>query len=117
MNTAVNFINSIINHAYNNFKYLPNDKIKLRLDICNECEFLDKDSFKCGLCGCYVKIKSGWASEKCPANKWPIEAIELLDLTEEQTKVRDYISNNNYLDSNDTTQVKNSDCGCNKKNV
>ena len=107
MNTAVNFINSIINHAYNNFKYLPNDKIKLRLDICNECEFLDKDSFRCGLCGCYVKIKSGWASEKCPANKWP---TELLDLTEEQQKIKDYISNHNHLDGG-------SDCGCNKNNV
>jgi hypothetical protein len=50
------------------------DLAKRRLDICNNCSNLKKNSIlpdQCGICKCIVKIKAMFPSQKCPANKWP----------------------------------------------
>lgn len=39
-----------------------------RISICNSCKYLYFN--KCSLCGCYVKKKAKWTTEKCPKNKW-----------------------------------------------
>ena len=39
-----------------------------RLDICNDC---DKNSNgRCSECGCFVDVKTSWASEACPLGHW-----------------------------------------------
>jgi hypothetical protein len=42
---------------------------KLRLSICDGCEF--KDDLRCKLCGCFVKAKALLTTEVCPKEKWP----------------------------------------------
>lgn len=43
---------------------------KLRLDICNSCEFFDKDTTACYRCGCIMSIKTNLPESKCPIGKW-----------------------------------------------
>jgi len=39
-----------------------------RMEICNGCEH-NKNGF-CELCGCVLKLKTGFANMKCPMDKW-----------------------------------------------
>lgn len=45
-------------------------KIKERINICTNCEDLDKQQARCNLCGCYMNTKVRFEVAKCPANKW-----------------------------------------------
>lgn len=46
------------------------NKIKERINICTNCENLDKQQARCNLCGCYMNTKVRFEAAKCPANKW-----------------------------------------------
>ena len=43
---------------------------KERLDICNSCEFFNKESTACAMCGCIMSIKTNLVDTKCPIGKW-----------------------------------------------
>lgn len=40
-----------------------------RIAICNSCEFLLLTR-NCRKCGCFVDLKTHFANERCPVNKW-----------------------------------------------
>jgi hypothetical protein len=42
--------------------------IEERINLCSGCEFL-KDN-RCAECGCFIALKAGLKSEKCPKGKW-----------------------------------------------
>ena len=84
-------INSIIDYTKSGFKNTSSEVKQKRLQICQECEYFNPSLVQCKSCGCFLYIKTLWASEKCPIDKWGPE-IE----TSSQ---------------NDTS----SSCGCNKK--
>ena len=44
------------------------DVLKMRWDLCLECEFLNDN--KCDKCGCFMKVKHKLAMAKCPIGKW-----------------------------------------------
>lgn len=44
--------------------------INNRIEICNKCEFISLDSYRCNKCGCFMKIKTQINAAKCPINKW-----------------------------------------------
>jgi hypothetical protein len=70
---AQNFGKAIVKHAQNKFISVSNNIKEERLSICKNCEFYNQtnpDNPTCNKCGCFLKIKTGWASEKCPINKW-----------------------------------------------
>lgn len=48
----------------------PELDAKKRLDICNKCQFLDKNGGRCTECGCFVTIKVKMHFESCPLDKW-----------------------------------------------
>lgn len=48
----------------------PDEVVKMREDICQGCEFLDKVRNRCSKCGCWYKTKISLASERCPIGKW-----------------------------------------------
>lgn len=50
--------------------FAPYNTQKERLDICNECEYLDKESTRCIQCGCNIKWKISYSSSECPKRKW-----------------------------------------------
>ena len=48
----------------------PENEVKRRLEICNECPWLNKRMMKCRQCGCYMKLKSTLQLAKCPIGRW-----------------------------------------------
>jgi hypothetical protein len=83
-------INSIIDYTKSGFKNVSNHTKQQRLSICNSCEFFNPALSQCKQCGCFLQIKTLWATEKCPLDKWGPEI-------------------------NTDTQPPSGDCGCNKK--
>jgi hypothetical protein len=51
-------------------KQLNIEDIKKRFAICESCEFFHKPSQRCKKCGCFLKWKTAWRSQKCPIGKW-----------------------------------------------
>jgi hypothetical protein len=41
-----------------------------RMKICASCEEYIKEENRCNLCGCYMRVKTRIATEKCPIGKW-----------------------------------------------
>ena len=48
----------------------PEEKTKQRMEICYNCDNLEKISVRCKLCGCYMNTKVRFDAAKCPANYW-----------------------------------------------
>lgn len=49
---------------------LNDEEIQQRYSICESCEFFHKPSKRCKKCGCFMKWKTAWRSQKCPIGKW-----------------------------------------------
>jgi hypothetical protein len=63
----------------NLLKYKVSDKIqKERFDICLGCEYFRPTSETCKVCGCFMKVKTWMANQKCPVNKW--DRVELANV-------------------------------------
>jgi hypothetical protein len=43
---------------------------KERIKICAACPELIKKTGQCGKCGCIVNMKTQYADESCPIDKW-----------------------------------------------
>ena len=97
MKRLINFTNSIINHASNNFYQVNLPTFEQRMSICKSCEKFNSTNTTCNECGCFLNIKASWASEKCPLDKWGPEG-EVQTVQPQPPPVQ-------------------GDCGCNKKNV
>lgn len=70
---AQNFGAAVIRHAQNKMILVANNIKDERMSICSGCEFYNTTNANnptCNKCGCFLKIKTGWASEKCPIGKW-----------------------------------------------
>jgi hypothetical protein len=70
INLAQNFGNSVINHIADGLKQVPEEEYNKRIDICKTCDKYDAEANKCTHCGCFLKVKASWNSEKCPLSKW-----------------------------------------------
>lgn len=46
------------------------EKVNQRLAICNACEHYNKDTSRCGVCGCFMKVKAMLPGVSCPKKKW-----------------------------------------------
>ena len=64
------FSNSLINHSLNSFKTVPFETHQERLKTCFSCDKFNKQNETCLECGCFLRIKASWATEKCPLDKW-----------------------------------------------
>lgn len=45
-------------------------KRKQRLEICNSCDFFNKQTSECSRCGCIMSIKTNLPEASCPIGKW-----------------------------------------------
>ena len=43
---------------------------KSRYDTCSACSSFDKEEGRCTECGCFMSVKTGLLSAKCPLDKW-----------------------------------------------
>ena len=65
---AFNFGKAIVRHAADGFNRADDDLIAKRQRLCDVCP-ANKDG-ECELCGCVIKLKVTWRSEKCPMEMW-----------------------------------------------
>ena len=42
----------------------------LRMEVCDQCEQYNKDSQTCGICHCFMPLKTTMANMRCPIDKW-----------------------------------------------
>lgn len=67
---AKNFIQSATKHIADGGTEVDQETLRQRLEICDGCEFLIRDSMRCGACGCFLNAKAKWRTSSCPKNKW-----------------------------------------------
>jgi hypothetical protein len=71
-----NFAYSLFWHIYRGFPKSSQQLIRERYNICKYCEWFDKESSQCLVCGCNINEKKifmnklAWADQKCPEKKW-----------------------------------------------
>ena len=67
---AKNFTGSFANHLADGLKKSSEEEFEKRMEICRNCDQYNSEQNRCNNCGCFLKIKASWNSEKCPLNKW-----------------------------------------------
>lgn len=71
---ARNLANELVETAKRAEKKLPiivpEEVGEQRLALCDTCEFLNHEQYRCTKCGCFMKTKSQLAGAKCPVDKW-----------------------------------------------
>ena len=65
-----NFVGAVSRFAMSGFETVDSETKNSRLEICNSCDRMNKENRTCLECGCFLDIKTGWATEKCPIGKW-----------------------------------------------
>lgn len=103
-NIISNFSNSLYNHMQSGFKQVDTKTKDKRLEVCKTCEFYEDSLIRCKQCGCFLLIKTGWASEDCPLQKWNTE-INIQEQTSIPQEIKQVINTSHEIQ----------DCGCNKK--
>ena len=72
---SVSLARSAVRYGMNGFRNVSTEAREKRLDICKKCEFYDNENTSCKECGCYLMVKTSWASESCPLDKWGQEPV------------------------------------------
>ena len=69
---AKNLLKATLNHVATGMHLVSPEVQQERMDICKPCEFYDNNSQNphWSVCGCFLNIKTTWASEGCPIGKW-----------------------------------------------
>lgn len=70
---AITFGQSLLKYKLAGSPNVLEDVFQKRIDLCESCEFLEKESRRCFKCGCPVEEKALWATESCPIGKWQQE--------------------------------------------
>ena len=67
------FIWAIAKHIYDRMRKLEGIEYEMRLHECMQCEEMDgaEEPWEhCNACGCHIRTKASWKSERCPRGKW-----------------------------------------------
>ena len=69
---AVGFAKAVVQHMAAGRPKASLEEAVKRWAICQSCEHLrdTKRGWRCGLCGCFMEIKSSWADQTCKDNRW-----------------------------------------------
>jgi len=76
------FTSSLVDFAKSGFEHVPKYIKSSRLKVCESCDRMNKDNKTCNECGCYLDIKTGWATESCTLGKW--NALPILENTQKK---------------------------------
>ena len=82
LDKAKSFTNSVYKFTKSGFHRVSQEQKQERLNICESCDKMNKDNKTCNECGCYLDIKTGWATESCPLGKW--SALPILENTQKK---------------------------------
>lgn len=56
--------------AEGNGMFVSDEKTNEREKICETCSQFNRDSKRCHLCGCYMKVKWKFKAASCPISLW-----------------------------------------------
>ncbi|WP_198000923.1 glycosyltransferase [Gimesia fumaroli] len=72
MRKAFNFTKAVARHVTNGSKHVDEATYNARLSTCQTCEMCNSSRMVCKhkQCGCTLKVKALWESERCPLKKW-----------------------------------------------
>jgi len=59
-------IKDIIKKEINKKKYTAKERIKM----CESCEYFKSGTRQCGICWCFMDIKTKMENKSCPKDKW-----------------------------------------------
>jgi hypothetical protein len=67
-----NFGKAVVRHIADRGRKVDDQIFEERLAICQDCPSCDVKRWICRekSCGCHLKTKARWASERCPLGKW-----------------------------------------------
>jgi hypothetical protein len=65
-----NLATSTIKHVSTGMAQAEKKEREKRLEICVSCDRYNAEDKTCLECGCYLEIKTKWASEACPIGLW-----------------------------------------------
>ena len=51
---------------------VDDETLRQRLEACEKCPELDRDSRQCKVCTCFVDVKAALSTEKCPRRRWTV---------------------------------------------
>ena len=71
--TFKRFAKSAVKHVASGGAKVRASVYKQRLQICRDCEHYNNENPqhpRCNECGCFLLVKTSWASESCPLQKW-----------------------------------------------
>lgn len=63
-----NFYNSLVRMAKSPKKLVDKEEMIKRVSICDQCPL--KKGMRCTVCGCFIKMKASFYTEKCPKENW-----------------------------------------------
>tara|TARA_R110002020_G_scaffold215886_2_gene423190 strand:+ start:208 stop:741 length:534 start_codon:yes stop_codon:yes gene_type:complete len=63
---AKNFAGELAEYIKQGAPNVSNKQYQERLEACNTCPHLLKESMRCGLCGCMLEHKAKWKTTTCP---------------------------------------------------
>ncbi|HEY9705572.1 MAG TPA: hypothetical protein V6C58_24250 [Allocoleopsis sp.] len=66
-----NFAKAATDHIKAGLPKTSDEEKKQRAAICDTCEELDREQYRCNKCGCFLSFKASWRDQDCPLNKWP----------------------------------------------
>lgn len=72
---GVNFGRAVARHVADGRRKASSEIYEQRLAVCSACPSCDLERMVCreSACGCRLRIKASWNSERCPLGKWPDE--------------------------------------------
>jgi hypothetical protein len=70
---ALNLAKALLEFAADGCKTVTREQYEERLRICDGCELLLRDQWRCthASCGCFLRTKANGRVWKCPLNRWP----------------------------------------------
>lgn len=70
---AISFVKASTKFALSGFHQVSEAEQINRMAICVECPWFNEENPidpLCNHCTCHLNLKTKWATEKCPINKW-----------------------------------------------
>jgi rubrerythrin len=75
-----NFAKAATGHIKAGLPQTSDEEKERRAAICESCDQLNKEEYRCNVCGCFLKYKISWADQTCPRDKWELKNEEIDDL-------------------------------------
>lgn len=66
---AKNFTKAVFDHLVSGWDEASPELQQARLAICAQCPLRTPDN-TCSKCGCNLDLKTSWAEQTCPEDKW-----------------------------------------------